>query len=386
MVGQTRRPIVALNKKLHNEIGYSLRKYETAVGSKHGPVPLKTRWLLLSLHEDVFQQGSGMDWKVSCTVAREERPPMKSALVCPPPGLELVDACSSQDDFIEEEDEEEAALTTPRPGNLAQVLHETLCLSSEKLSKPAHSMEFMETFNSEDVCQDEQSLCSTPVQPADDGFDLPPDEEPMSNLVAPAKCPDSRAESEHVTKTDEIADGSAISEERIEKEVSAGISKGVDNQALHDNLSGQPSSEDSRALRIVRISLQGDAIAKKHKHSKLQELVASASNLLGSKGFTSVQDGIQIQSIHGEDQGGPAELTFPCVASALGFFLLFRDYEWESSNYQCLTVKLSNGELERQVKALDPTARVRFYNSSEVTPGNVMEHFPMSVPIQHESY
>ena len=132
--------------------------------------------------------------------------------------------------------------------------------------------------------------------------------------------------------------------------------------------------------------MQGDAIAKKHKPGKIQELVASASRLLGSKGFTVVQDGIQIQSIHGEDQGSPAELTFPCVASALGFFLVFRDYQWETNNYQSSTVESSNSEFERQVKALHPTARARFYNPSEVTPSNVMEHFPMSVPIQHESF
>ena len=168
--------------------------------------------------------------------------------------------------------------------------------------------------------------------------------------------------------------------------MSAYVSKPVDNQAREDNLSGQPSSEEARSLRTLRISLQGDAIAKKHKQTKIQELVATASHLLVSKGFASVRDGIQIQCSHGEVQGSPAELIFPCIASAMGFFLLFRDYQWEGSNYQCLTVKLNNTEFESQVKALDPLVRARFYSSCEVTPSSVMEHFPMSVPMQRESY
>ena len=87
-----------------------------------------------------------------------------------------------------------------------------------------------------------------------------------------------------------------------------------------------------------------------------------------------VQDGVEIHGIHEEGQGSPVELTtFPCIASALCFFLVSRDYEWESSSYQSLIVKLSSSEFE--------TAKARFYNPSEVTPSNVMDHFPMSVSI-----
>ena len=51
-----RRPMVVLKKKLHNEIGYSLRRYESALGSRRGSVQFKTWQLLWSLHVDIGEQ------------------------------------------------------------------------------------------------------------------------------------------------------------------------------------------------------------------------------------------------------------------------------------------------------------------------------------------
>ena len=59
----------------------------------------------------------------------------------------------------------------------------------------------------------------------------------------------------------------------------------------------------------------------------------------------------------------------------MGFYLLFQDYQWESSDGgPGLTVELDNPELQRQIKALDSTVRYRFYDASDIMPAKVLDH------------
>ena len=117
----------------------------------------------------------------------------------------------------------------------------------------------------------------------------------------------------------------------------------------------------------------------------VDQLVAAASQILVTKGFlSSTQQGIETHNTCNEaGRAGHSRLSFPCESSAMGFYLLFQDYQWESSDGgPGLTVELDNPELQRQIKALDSTVRYRFYDASEITPANVLDHFPFCLGSQ----
>ena len=101
-----------------------------------------------------------------------------------------------------------------------------------------------------------------------------------------------------------------------------------------------------------------------------------------AKGFSSVQQGVDVLGSKGDGEGGPFELLFPCELSARGFYLMFNEYQWESTGYQCLTVKVSNKEFDRQFKLMDATVKLRFCNASEITPANVLAYFAGSSPME----
>ena len=103
----------------------------------------------------------------------------------------------------------------------------------------------------------------------------------------------------------------------------------------------------------------------------LQELVAGVSHVLLGKGFSSVQQGIKIAADMNND-GGPAELVFPCPVSARGFYAMFQDYHWESSNNQCAVVRLTNAQFQKEMSS--PELRSFFAESEAVTPANIWKH------------
>lgn len=172
------------------------------------------------------------------------------------------------------------------------------------------------------------------------------------------------------------------------KKSSAGSSVSVMNDAVEPPCDGNqarlsvaspPSSEDVRALRTVRIELHGNAFGRRQQRSKINEFLAGAAHAMASKGFISMQQGLRIDSEQGDSQRGPVDLSFPCEVSAVGFYLLFKNYEWESSDgFHSMTVNLSNNDFDRQIDCLDPEVRFRFYSPSEVTPANVLEYLPLS--------
>ena len=80
-----RKPTTLLSRKLHDEIGFALRKYMKATGARNGSVQLKTTSFLVSLHEDlVNERRSNPAWQ---TCLNESH--VLSLAVAPPPGLDM---------------------------------------------------------------------------------------------------------------------------------------------------------------------------------------------------------------------------------------------------------------------------------------------------------
>ena len=107
-----RRRMVVLKKKLHNEIGYSLRRYESALGSRRGSVQFKTRQLLWSLHVDIGEQNDCIEWKRCRRGDNEEKPLLLPA----PPGLEM--SVASECASIDDSSDTESIVETPRAAHI----------------------------------------------------------------------------------------------------------------------------------------------------------------------------------------------------------------------------------------------------------------------------
>ena len=119
---------------------------------------------------------------------------------------------------------------------------------------------------------------------------------------------------------------------------------------------------------MVRISLHGGASGEKFKQRLVPELAAGAKHALIAKGFTSVEQGIVVKD---------TPLTFPCAVSARAFYLLFDNYQWESSNgCMSITNRVHNHSFQKDME--NPTLKRLFISSSTITPSNILKHFPTS--------
>ena len=76
--------------------------------------------------------------------------------------------------------------------------------------------------------------------------------------------------------------------------------------------------------------------------------------------------------------GERVELTFPCEVTARGFYLTFNDYHWETSNYQCMVVKLSNEAFHREMDT--PDVKRQFLDTASVTPTKISDYFALHPP------
>ena len=90
LLGASRRPTLALNRKLHNQIGFALRKYEKTTGAHAGRVRMKVRVLLTALHDDLLSDSQGpAKWTVKSDAALYDNGEVRIVgAVSPPPGLE----------------------------------------------------------------------------------------------------------------------------------------------------------------------------------------------------------------------------------------------------------------------------------------------------------
>ena len=85
--------------------------------------------------------------------------------------------------------------------------------------------------------------------------------------------------------------------------VELSIDKGKSNievearSVQHDTLSAAGGLTSEESLRRVGINLLGGALSNQQQHRMLEELVAGASHVMLAKGFSSIQQGIQINEV-----------------------------------------------------------------------------------------
>ena len=133
------------------------------------------------------------------------------------------------------------------------------------------------------------------------------------------------------------------------------------------SLHTQQAISQRQDLCTVRISLHGGAVGERLKQQMIAELAAGAKHTLLAKGFISVEQGIDVKD---------TQLTFPCAVSARAFYLLFDNYECESSNgCASMTITVHSDHFRKDME--NPTLKRLFVSSSAVTPSNIFEHFAM---------
>ena len=109
----------------------------------------------------------------------------------------------------------------------------------------------------------------------------------------------------------------------------------------------------------------------------MKELLAGASHALVQRGFSSVPIGIQVvegMSNRDKHRKATSDLLFPCVLSARGFFLLFDEYVWESSD-GCHSVVVGLSSEDEQLH--DRSVKCHFADPSMITPAKIAEYFNM---------
>ena len=129
--------------------------------------------------------------------------------------------------------------------------------------------------------------------------------------------------------------------------------------------------------RTLHITLRGCGEDPKLQSTLLKELVAGASHALVQRGFSSVSSGIQIvadMSTEDKVRRAATDPLFPCVWSARGFFLLFDEYVWDSSN-GCHNVIVGLSSDDEQL--YDRSVKCHFADPSMVTPAKITEYFNM---------
>ena len=133
---------------------------------------------------------------------------------------------------------------------------------------------------------------------------------------------------------------------------------------------------DPELLRTVGIRLSCSSMGNQQQMRTIQQFVAGATQALVARGFSSASRGINIEMPASGGQRSPMHLVFPCAMTARAAYLLFKEYQWESDNEcQCVVVELQNKVFQKELSALDPNDRNRFFNPSGVTPANLQQYF-----------
>ena len=140
---------------------------------------------------------------------------------------------------------------------------------------------------------------------------------------------------------------------------------------------GRALPEPSQMSRTLHIALRGCGEGPKRQNTMMKELLAGAAHALVQRGFGSVSSGIQIVagvSNRDKDRKATSDLLFPCVLSARGFFLLFDEYVWDSSD-GCHSVVVGLSSDDELLH--DRSVKRHFADPSMVTPDKIAEYFNM---------
>ena len=329
-----RRPTVALSKVLHNDIGYALRKFEKKLGSRHGVLQSMTRQFLSSLHHvlEIPEAHQHVVWKPVSTEVSDSLGLFHEPVPRPPLRLQDVAVVSGAEQWSPDE---EHCNTTPRPRQR--------CFSeSREMGCEIGSWQVFETPVK--VVRTSSPMGDAMSESADHAMD----DKPQLDLVAdsfpavPDECQDSAPAAPDLQQT---------------------------GDQVQLSVTPPSSVDDTRVVRTIHISLKGSCIGKRQEPRAVEQLVAGATQTMIAKGFASLHQGIDIDS----SQVGPIQFVFPCEVSARGFYILFNDYEWECTNFECLTVELTNKILQKEMAS--PTLKLRFGVPGAVTPASVIECF-----------
>jgi len=413
-----RRPMQVLNKKFHDEVGYALRKYQRLSGGGCGPVQEKARTFLHSLHVECM-------WKDDASPAKWLQASSDKFCDEKPPGLQMLDVTASslqeQDALcteLGEQDEEFGTVASSFSDDFTEVCATGCNAQSEmpnmwdKADPPSdaeNSALAHDSFTDKLIpviivpgtCSELQSHHTdvswehpgSPCTPRLTGHDETVAQASMTpEKVALAKsgrclqpAPLHHDLGEHI---DNWAEGSQEGsfdakphQHRKRKRYKEKCLIAPDQDACEQFHSLSRASTDDNLMK-VGIRLDGMGIGKRQRQDTIKDLVSAASQRMISQGFPSLHQGITIAANRNNASGGAfTELSFPCIVSSLGFYLLFKDYVWESADgCHCFSVELQNCEFDARIKALDHTIRCRFFDSCEVTPANVSKHFQVSAP------
>ena len=383
-----RRPTLVLNRKIHDEIGFALRKYVKATGWQAGPVQLKTRRLLTSLHEDLLCDGHEPgEWR-ACSVepcsGLGEVKMLSQVPPSPPPGLELLSVPEERDQNCVYSGSD---LDTPRcsQGVPTHTPWGTPVKTSEPKAVPPAEGALKDTGSEDAVAvafrakpNEDQAQKARKEEAVAFAAEVVPSPHEEAKDAVPEKTAvpteETPSEAEEKPKEEAIApaDDTDEIEEKPKEEPAPEALK--EEAVVHLKLDSSTSALDASCR--LGIALQGMGFSKQRQFNMIQQLVDAASQTLMARGFSSVRQGIKVEKLTRSERVDSIELSFPCATSARGFYLLFNQYHWDTSGgSHCVVVELTNIEFERQWKALDPKVRHRFSSSSEVTPSSVDEYF-----------
>ena len=359
----TRKPAaLTLGKKLHDEIGYSFRKYQRLSGCRHDPVQSLTRCFLEALQLRIGGlEGTPGSWlakpdDVSC--------PVPVLTLSEPPGLERHAELSCEMD-----DETELLGST------------VISLACVKDRAEVTHLQIPSTGQSS-YCSSESS--ELPTQAAHTCTTPPPRPKNLSTdcfEASPAKCArdseDQRLQPFHQKCTNDAAEATASLQSADGEDLkSNSVATGrLEETAVPAGESTPSSTQGLQDLHRLTVSLEGDSFSAQRRGRMVQQFVDGASHAMMSKGFSSIKDGIKVDSVSGATATGAFELSFPDAISTIAFFMMFDDYHWESDNYHCLVVRLSSAEYHSQLSS--PILRSRFAALDAITPGRISEVLQM---------
>jgi len=297
-------------------------------------VQFKTRQLLWSLHVDIGEQNDCIEWKRCRRGDNEEKPLLLPAI----PGLEM--SVASECASIDDSSDTESIVETPRAVHIPSPAYTSLPIL------PSTPVKACRTTQRHGVQEQTSREC---------GAVSKGDEHTTADSSQPSAC-DNKSDGPHVSPSSMSAEQGAW---------------------LHQcsTASSCPSLDLDRKMSI---SLEGDAIGKSRRYGAIEQLVAAASQSMIGRGFELPQQGIQIDRHVCSTGGERVELTFPCEVTARGFYLTFNDYHWETSNYQCMVVKLSNEAFYREMDT--PDVKRQFLDTASVTPTKISDYFALHPP------
>ena len=379
----TRKPIaLTLGRKLHDEIGYSLRKYQRLSACRHDSVQLLTRSFLKALQLRICcSEGTSGHWLAKHD---DDARPVPRFILSEPPGLERRAKLSwDSDDDIEVLGNNASSPICDKSRAEATYQHapkasQTSCSSSEAAEDWAQDLhlcstppprprdfcsEFLEA-NSEKCARDSGS------QGGNQFYQKPAHDE--VGLIASRGCGEVENFKLNILPSDPSTVVRALREPAPQpvavplREAPGSGSEDVQSSAE----ATQSSLKGLLDLRNLTVMLDGDGFSTQQQRRLVQQLVGGASQAMISKGFDSIKDGIKIDKIRGASSN-TFQLSFPDAISAIAFYKMFDDYHWESDNYRCLVVRLSSREYHSQLNS--PLLTTRFATPDAITPAKVYE-------------